>query len=166
MIVICDIDGTIADNSHREGFIQGGQKDWDSFYKPELMERDTPIAAAMRALPELVSKVQQNFFFLTGRPERTRETTAAWIKLHFGISTRRPGETHVFPGYLEKTPQMVMRGNTDRRPAHVYKQSLCEFLHTGNGRPLLFIDDDLRNEEMYKLYGIFLHAPQCWEVFR
>lgn len=30
--VIVDIDGTVADLSHRIHFIEGEKKDWDSFY--------------------------------------------------------------------------------------------------------------------------------------
>ena len=35
MKIVCDIDGTIANLSHRLHFIQpeeGGKKDWDSFF--------------------------------------------------------------------------------------------------------------------------------------
>tara|TARA_Y200000002_G_C22620649_1_gene638014 strand:+ start:1254 stop:1370 length:117 start_codon:yes stop_codon:yes gene_type:complete len=30
-IVICDIDGTIANNDHRQYFLEG-KKDWDGFF--------------------------------------------------------------------------------------------------------------------------------------
>ena len=30
-IILCDIDGTVADNSHRQHFLEG-KKDWDGFF--------------------------------------------------------------------------------------------------------------------------------------
>jgi hypothetical protein len=176
MILLVDIDGTIADNSHREGFLQGGKKDWDSFYNPELMAKDLPIEAAMDVLPRLITLLQGNFFFLTGRPERTRAVTVAWLEKHIGCTPKTrpdagPDESH--------RPFLCMRPDGDHRRASVYKEDLAAFLtggsiRTQNGnvvlakprQPLTFIDDDERNTDMYRKYGIFLKAPECWSVFR
>jgi 2-hydroxy-3-keto-5-methylthiopentenyl-1-phosphate phosphatase len=39
-IVICDIDGTIANNDHRQHFLEG-KKDWDGFFSS--LSEDKPI---------------------------------------------------------------------------------------------------------------------------
>lgn len=167
MILIVDIDGTIADNSHREGFLQGSKKDWDSFYKPELMEKDEPIAAAMEVVPRLITMLQGNFFFLTGRPERTRNVTIAWLEKHIGCTPKTSGAAGPEESHR---PYLCMRPDGDHRKASVFKEELASFLYgTAVGfprKPLTFIDDDERNTAMYRKYGIFLKAPECWSVFR
>jgi hypothetical protein len=161
VISIIDIDGTVADNSHREGFLQSTKKDWDSFYRPELVMADRPIAEAQRALP-IIIKSSFATFFLTGRPERLRRTTEDWMSQHFGIRPW-PVLPELNQSLLEqakRTMILTMRGDKDHRPAHIYKEELCKALvgsHT-----LLFFDDDLRNKEMYNLYGVFMKAPECF----
>jgi hypothetical protein len=165
MVILCDLDGTVADNSHRQGFLQAGKKDWDSFYNPDLIWADEPIEKALEVLPKLIIKTMPNFFFLTGRPERTRQVTDAWIEKHVGVKTRMPGPVQPAPISDAHRPQLVMRKDGDHRAANVYKEDLCRFLYD-HARPILFIDDDERNQAMYSRYGIFLKAPDCWEVFR
>lgn len=166
MIILCDLDGTVADNSHRQGFIQSTKKDWDSFYRPELILQDKPIEKAKAWVPNLISRVgPENFIFLTGRPERTRQATEQWLSQNIGIAVRRLGYATLAPYSNKHLPQLVMRKDGDHRAAHVYKEELCEFLRT-NSTTLLFLDDDERNTMMYSRYGIFLKAPECWEVFR
>lgn len=157
MILLVDIDGTIADNSHREGFLQGSKKDWDSFYNPELMAKDEPIAVAMEVVPRLITREGIHFLFLTGRPERTREVTVAWLAKHIGCVATPPSSVD--------GPHLLMRPDGDHRRADVYKEEWVTFLKKWN-KPLVFIDDDERNTEMYRKHGIYLKAPECWSVFR
>lgn len=168
MIIVCDIDGTVADNSHREGFIQGNEKDWDAFYRPDLMAADIPLVEAQRVVPMLAMLRGAEFVFLTGRPERTRETTAAWFHKHFGIFTRHLEQGGMAPHSIAHYTPLVMRGDTDHRRAWQYKESSIQKIvsHARFHGPIFFIDDDLRNEDMYRRYGVFLHAPKCWESFR
>ena len=78
-IILCDIDGTVANNDHRQHFLEG-KKDWDGFFS-ELVN-DLPIQI-------IIDKVIQEqgsgkeVVFLTGRPERYRYSTTHWLKEHF-----------------------------------------------------------------------------------
>ncbi len=45
-IVIFDIDGTLADNSHRQHFLEGGKKDWKGFF--DAMVDDQPNINVLR----------------------------------------------------------------------------------------------------------------------
>lgn len=157
MILLVDIDGTLADNSHRQGFLQSTKKDWDSFYDPELMAKDAPIEVAMEVVPRLIAKPDLHFAFLTGRPERTRSVTMAWIARHIGCIATIPSSN--------EGPHLLMRPDGDHRRADVYKEEWILFLKK-RGKPIVFIDDDERNTEMYRKHGIFLKAPECWSVFR
>ena len=78
-IILCDIDGTVADNSHRQHFLEG-KKDWDGFFSE--LTNDLPI----QLIIDKVIQEQANgreIVFLTGRPERHRYSTTLWLKEHF-----------------------------------------------------------------------------------
>jgi hypothetical protein len=150
--IFIDIDGTIADNSHREHYLyppagQPQKKDWESFYHPANVRLDTPIKDAYPHLARIMNRPDRyEPYLLTGRPERTRLVTCTWVSEHFGLSQFN----------------LIMRSDTDRRKATTYKQNAIEVVL--KGRPGIFIDDDLRNVEMYSRYGIFLQAPFCWRT--
>lgn len=78
-IILCDIDGTVANNDHRQHFLEG-KKDWDGFFS-ELVN-DLPI----QIIIDKVIQEQANgkeIVFLTGRPERYRYSTTLWLKEYF-----------------------------------------------------------------------------------
>ena len=83
-IILCDIDGTIANNDHRQHFLEG-KKDWDGFFS-ELVN-DLPI----QIIIDKVIQEQANgkeIVFLTGRPERYRYSTMLWLKEYFNFEFR------------------------------------------------------------------------------
>lgn len=75
--LIIDIDGTIADCTHRRlaALKPDGKMDWSIFYKD--MDKDKPIPWCI----ELVQKYMftHNILFVTGRSEEYREATLNWI---------------------------------------------------------------------------------------
>ena len=152
MLIICDIDGTVADNSHRTHLIEGpGKKDWEAFYDPNLLAKDPPLLVACGILNKIVHNPKMNLHFLTGRPERTRAATVVWFH-------------KIFQNF---TTPIAMRPDGDHRKAHVYKDDMLQLIwRRYSGEPMLIIDDDMRNAEMYQKYGLFLLAPECWEVFK
>lgn len=81
MNYIFDIDGTLADCSHRLHFIQGIEKDFDAFY--DACDDDTPIYHSLELLKTLSE--HGNVYFLTARPERSRQKTLCWLLKHTGI---------------------------------------------------------------------------------
>ena len=66
-IVICDIDGTIANNDHRQHFLEG-KKDWDGFFS-ELNK----IYQFIQYKKLLIYRTNMSPF-ITGRPERYLNT--------------------------------------------------------------------------------------------
>ena len=150
MIVFCDLDGTVADNSHRTGFIQSTKKDWDAFYSPELIANDLPIAPATKALKRMMAMQGLLLYFLTGRPEKTRQATVEWLRLHL-------------PSVVATAP-VLMRPDGDFRKADVYKEEhIQKVTNLYPNRVKIFIDDDVRNSAMYQRLGLMLKAPECWE---
>lgn len=93
-IILCDIDGTVANNDHRQHFLEG-KKDWDGFFSE--LSNDMPIIPIIN----LVNREHANgneIVFLTGRPERYRYSTTLWLKEYFDFEFR-----------------LLMRKNNDQR---------------------------------------------------
>lgn len=163
MILLIDLDGTVADNSHRMHLIEGRQKDWNSFYHHLNISMDKPIEIAQAVLPKLVQKQDVEHYFLTGRPERTRRATVDWMWRHFP-------DVPIVPDPITTSQQrpvvgqIFMRADGDHRPACVYKEAWPQWFWATKTGGLVFVDDDTRNAEMYSKYGVFLKAPDCWET--
>jgi hypothetical protein len=117
------------------------------------------------ALPKIVSTISPKFFFRTGRPAIYRQVTDDWLWRHFNLIAI---EAHKSPQNWNQV-RLVMRPDGDYRKAVVFKEDFVKFIFNGgtNARnPILLIDDDVRNKEMYARYGVFLKAPECWELMR
>lgn len=102
-IILCDIDGTIANNDHRQHFLQG-KKDWDGFFS-ELIN-DKPI----HSIIDMVNKEHadgKEIVFLTGRPERYRSPTVCWLEQFFDFELK-----------------ILMRLDTDKRNKIIIKRQM------------------------------------------
>ena len=79
--VIFDIDGTLANNSHRQHLIASSQvkADWPAFY--EAADKDTPIQSVVSLL-RMCWGLGYRVTICTGRPEEYRELTVTWLKHH------------------------------------------------------------------------------------
>ncbi len=118
--VVLDIDGVLADVRHRLRHVAARPKDWDAFFaaapQDPLLEVGATFAREAASSHELV--------YLTGRPERTRDDTQAWLEMH-----------DLPPGRL------IMRREGDRRPAVLTKTQALRRLNRER-RVELVIDDD------------------------
>jgi len=80
-IVICDIDGTIANNDHRQHLLKKF-KDWDNFFAQ--LHLDEPIPVVIERIKDL-KRDGKEIVFLTGRPERYRSSTKEWLSKYFNF---------------------------------------------------------------------------------
>lgn len=140
-LIICDIDGVLADCSHRLHYLE--ERNYDDFYSNNAMLDDKTILAGV----DLLFSLRHNYcpigesvqrknpvIFLTGRPDRTRSITMAWIQEHIGYAM------HDLP--------LLMRGDEDYRPSSVVKTELLQAALPHQGRRydmVYFIDDDPEN---------------------
>ena len=75
--VVVDLDGTVADCTHRLHFINGETKDWKGFYEACKDDKSImPMIDMVRALNERYYYV----IFLTGRSELARNVTQEWLQ--------------------------------------------------------------------------------------
>lgn len=77
--VVVDLDGTVADCTHRLHFINGETKDWKGFY--EACKDDKPIAS-MIDMVRALNERYYNVIFLTGRSELARNVTQEWLQVN------------------------------------------------------------------------------------
>jgi phosphatidate phosphatase APP1 len=130
--VIVDIDGTLADISHRKHHVAGRRKRWGKFFRE--MDKDLPI-------PEVAAKVRQlsqdhTIILVSGRPEDYREVTEEWLRRH-------------------KIPyqQLFLRRSGDFRADDIVKQEILD-RHLRKEDIKLVIDDRPRVIRMWRANGL------------
>lgn len=80
-VFIVDIDGTIADCSHRLHYIQNGNHDWTGFFKACV--NDTPIWEVIDTI-RLLEKSYATIIMVTGRSNEVENETRYWL-MDYGI---------------------------------------------------------------------------------
>ncbi|MEU8675366.1 hypothetical protein [Streptomyces sp. NPDC048560] len=119
-LAVFDLDGTLADTAHRQHFLEGARRDWKGFFSAAV--HDPPLAEGVRLV--LASTQECDVVYLTGRPERCRRDTLAWLARN-GLPEGR----------------VYMRRNDDRRPARRTKLEVLKRL--GREREIrVLVDDD------------------------
>jgi phosphoglycolate phosphatase-like HAD superfamily hydrolase len=118
--VVIDIDGVLADVRHRLHHVAGRPKDWDAFFA--AASADPLLEPGARLARDVASS--HTVVYLTGRPERLRSDTEAWLRRH-----------ELPPGTV------VMRPEGDRRPATLVKLAALRKLRR-RSTVALVVDDD------------------------
>ena len=127
-IILCDIDGTVANNDHRQHFLEG-KKDWDGFF--EALDKDEPIYPIInKVIAE--NKSGREVIFLTGRPERYRETTKIWLEKYFDFKLN-----------------ILMRKDNDQRNKLIIKREIFDSNFSYNEISCIY-DNDQSLIEMWK----------------
>jgi hypothetical protein len=103
--IIVDIDGTIADITHRAHFVNTlGKKDWDSFNAN--MHLDAPKAEIINIIKRL-EQTGLAILLVTGRFSKFRKVTIEWLVENDMIWNA-----------------LIMRPNNDYRSDHIIKREL------------------------------------------
>ena len=76
-IVICDLDGTLADIRHRKHFVEQTPKDWKNFFAG-IAADDLRMDVMDRVMAH--ENAGREVFLVSGRPDDTREVTEAWLE--------------------------------------------------------------------------------------
>jgi uncharacterized HAD superfamily protein len=124
--VICDIDGTLADCTHRRHFVErpNGEKDFKSFLDPKLVIKDRVIEPVKR----MVQALHRDYpvIYVSGRAAHDYDVTLRWL---------RKNELWFYPHKL------YLREDGDTRHDVVFKLEILEKLRAEGWRPFLAIDD-------------------------
>ncbi len=118
-VAVFDIDGVLADVTHRLHLLQGRPQRWERFFA--AADRDPLLAEGVARLRAAL--VDHDVVYLTGRPERTRRLTQRWLARH-GLPTG----------------PLLMREDADYRPARWMKAEALREL--GESRQVVSVLDD------------------------
>lgn len=127
-----DIDGTLADLSHRLSHIQKEPKDWNAFF--DACDRDGSIAHIVE-LATLLS-IHSRVVFVSGRSDRVRDVTMDWLRARglFG--------------------SLYMRKDGDHRPDNIVKGELLAEIVADGWTPIMAFDDRNQVVEMWRAKGV------------
>lgn len=152
MFVVFDLDGTLADCSHRTHFIcnpDGSpkpkeEKDWDGFYA--ACGGDAPHKVLAKLAAELLF-LGHDVQIWTGRSSIAFYETEKWL-LKQGICSNYFIESHGYKG--PAIPLLRMRPHGDHTPDHLLKQKWMEEY----GKPDLVFEDRQRVVDMWRANGV------------
>ena len=102
-IVVCDIDGTIANIDHRLHHVQKEPKDWKSFFSE--MTNDT----VREDVKDMLTKLEEDghdIVFVSARPDTYRNETEDWLMKNLGYNF------------------VLMRRGGDKRPDTMVKEDI------------------------------------------
>jgi len=114
--VICDLDGTLADITHRLHYVKvpdGQKKDWNTFF--ENVYYDAVRWDVVKLLKEYVCQGHP-FILVSGRSERCRADTEKWLfeKIYDSLEWLN----------LDKHVTLIMRQNHDKRDDDILKTDI------------------------------------------
>jgi hypothetical protein len=139
MIVIVDLDGTLADCSHRLHHIKKShvtEDDWTEFFMD--VYKDEPIKPMADLFNKFVN-AGDTVLICTGRDETFGgPLTMEWLKKH------KLNPTQVF-----------FRQGEDRRPDHIIKREMLHVIIEKYGKPDIVFEDRKRVVDMWREHGIF-----------
>jgi len=141
MDIICDIDGTVADCSHRLHWIRSKPKNWKAFFAGAM--DDKPILEMIVTINAL--KNENRIIFCTGRSESNRNVTSDWLATYVGEWT--------------KLCPIYMREDGDYRHDDIVKEELLVKIRKAGYEPTLAFDDRDRVVAMWRRNHI-----RCFQV--
>jgi predicted kinase len=133
-IIVVDIDGTVADCTHRVHHVKGDKKDWKAFFAD--MADDTPREDVYHQAVTEANANQAIILFVSARPEDYRDVTEQWLREN-GMGGHR----------------LLMRRKGDKRPdtevkADIYNRYLKQY------NIIKVYDDRPSVIEMWREYGL------------
>ncbi|MEV4946829.1 hypothetical protein [Streptomyces sp. NPDC053755] len=121
-LAVFDLDNTLSGTAHRQHFLERRPRDWAGFFA--AAPEDPPLEQGVALCREAAEECE--IVYLTGRPERCRKDTVAWL----AAQELPEGRIH-------------MRRDTDRRPARLTKLEILRRLGRDREVRMLVDDDEL-----------------------
>ncbi len=134
-IVLCDIDGTVADLSHRLHYYNEKPINYEAFFG--TVKYDKPFYEVIETVKDYHQQ-GYDIFFVSGRPEQTRKDTEEWLGKH-GL-------------YPHVARAVFMRGAHDRRKDDIVKEDILKIFDINDIHKV--IDDRPSVIRMWRLHGL------------
>lgn len=138
MLIVFDIDGTLANIEHRLDYVRSKPKNWRAF--DAGIPNDSvnyPVAEAFWSL----ANPNNEIVLASGRNERSRQATEDWLEVHG----------------LDCYSKLYMRAADDYRSDDIVKREILDAIVEDYGRkPDMVFDDRPRVVRMWRDAGIFV----------
>ncbi len=145
-LYIFDLDGTLADVSHRKHLIEGKFKDWGEFYRQSM--KDAPIGQVIQTFKMLLNS-GADVWVWSGRSDEVQQVTQVWLA-----------------SYVQQHPfflggkNLKMRKSDDFTPDDKLKESwLLAMSSEDRSRLVAVFDDRDKVVHMWRKNGI-----SCFQV--
>ena len=139
MLVVFDIDGTLANIEHRLDYVRSKPKNWKAF------DAGIPNDAVNPHVAEVFHSLRDaghDIVFASGRSERTRDATVAWLDAN---------------GFWAVSSHLYMRKADDFRSDDIVKREILDEIVADWGRkPDMVFDDRKRVVDMWRRNGIWV----------
>ena len=133
-----DIDGTLADLTHRLHYIQKEPKDWGAFFAACIYDPPIPHVCTLAT----VLAFENDLVFVSGRSDLVREQTITWLIAALdGI------------GFIRNC-DLYMRRDGDHRHDHIIKSELLDQILADGWSPIMVFEDRSQVVKMWRDRGI------------
>jgi hypothetical protein len=138
MLVVFDIDGTLANIEHRLSHVRSKPKNWRAF--DEGIPQDKLIKQVAEVFHSL-SAARNTIVLVSGRNERSREATVRWLT----------------DNNIHTWDKMYLRAADDFRSDDIVKREMLDSIVAEYGRkPDMVFEDRPRVVRMWRDNGIFV----------
>ena len=134
--IIFDVDGTLADVSHRQHFVKDSPKDWDAFYGAMVNDRPNPPVVM---IAHLLKAAGHRIIIATGRPLRYQMVTRAFLD-------------DIAVSY----DAIYFRKDKDYRKDTQVKEHMLLKMRQDGFDPTIVFDDRKSVVEMWRLHDLFV----------
>lgn len=141
-VIVCDLDGTLANCEHRVHHVQNKPKNWDAFYAG--VREDEVNVPVLFVLDAFLNRepIPFELIFCSGRPERCRADTENWLREVCHITDFT----------------LLMRKDGDFRADYIVKQEILDNA-IPKDRVLFVLDDRQQVVDMWRRNGL-----TCFQV--
>tara|TARA_R110002153_G_scaffold141991_1_gene293133 strand:+ start:189 stop:695 length:507 start_codon:yes stop_codon:yes gene_type:complete len=156
-IIIADLDGTLADLTHRLHHVKGTKRDWDAFHAECV--NDKPITDVIEIVNTFRRRVydccgcgypRKELYVLSGRNATVRKETVQWLDRHVS-------------GVEHWSTRLVMRGRHDFRPDTEVKLEMVQDLGFTPDDVLCIFDDRQSVVDMWRANGYRCLQVNAWK---
>jgi FMN phosphatase YigB (HAD superfamily) len=133
-VFLFDLDGTLADCTHRLHFIKQEKKDWKAFFSACV---DDTLIEDVAWFARLLGSIGSTVVYMSGRSDEVRQQTEDWLEINnlpFGL--------------------LYMRKAGDHRPDYIVKSELLDEVLKMFPAIAGVFDDRQRVVDMYRKRGL------------
>jgi len=143
-LFIFDLDGTLADITHRVHYVKNKPKNWKAFNAG--IPHDKPKAPIVKLLQTLRHHPDTRVVICSGRNEDSRTETEVWL-----IENKIDWD------------ELYMRKKDDFRDDTIVKKEMLAQVRAEWGEPDLVIDDRQKVVDMWRKEGLTCLQCDVWE---